>query len=170
MAANKYLAILAGKVQEVFATIISTGAPNANQLVALGSNGLLDPSVLPVGVGLEVISVTASEAITAGSFVNLYTNAGVLNVRNADASSSIKPANGFVLAAVANTGTATVYLLGQTNNSVSGLTPGADYWLSTVGTITTTPAYTSGYVNQYLGKALSATSVYFLSETYQLIA
>ena len=170
MAANKYLAIIAGYVKEVFATVVSSGVANANQIVALGSNGLLDPSVLPVGVGPEVISIVTSEALAAGAFVNIYTNAGVANARNADASSSIKPAVGFVLAPFAASATATVYMLGQTNTGQTGLTPGADYWLSTVGGVTLTPAYTSGYINQYLGKALTATSLYFGNYSYQIIA
>jgi hypothetical protein len=168
MAANKYLAIIAGLVKEVFATITSAGAANANQIVALDPTGHLDPSVLPPGIGLEVISVVASEALAAGSFVNLFTNAGVLGARNADASSSLKFANGFVLTSVASAGTATVYLLGQTNTAVTGLTAGADYWLSTVGAVTTTPVATAGFINQRLGKAFTATSIYFQSEDYQL--
>lgn len=168
MAANKYLAIISGFVKEVFATITSSGVANANQIVALDSTGHLDPSVLPVGVGLEVISVVASESLSAGAFVNLWNNAGTLNARNADASSSSKPANGFVLAGFSSSATATVYLLGQTNTSMSSLTIGADYWLSTVGGVTTTPATTSGFINQYLGKAFSTTQLYFMNETFQL--
>ena len=168
MAANKYLAIISGFVKEVFATITSAGVANANQIVALDSTGHLDLSVMPVGVGPEVVSVVASENLSAGAFVNLWNNAGTLNARNADASSSSKPAVGFVIAAFSTSATATVYLLGQINTGVSGLTIGSDYWLSTVGGVTTTPATTSGFINQYLGKAFTATQLYFGSLDYQI--
>jgi hypothetical protein len=167
MAANKYLALVAGKIKEVFATIVSAGAGNANQLVALDATGKLDQSVMPVGMGAETITgVLASEAISAGSFVNIYNNAGTLNVRNANATTNGKPANGFVLAAVASGAQATVYLLSQTNNQLTGLTIGADYFLSTVsGGVTNTAPSASGNIVQYLGTANSATSLVFANAT-----
>jgi hypothetical protein len=163
MAANKYLALIAGKAKEVFATIVSAGAANANQIVALDSAGKLDQSVMPVGMGAETITgVVASEAIAAGAFVNIYSNAGVLNVRNANATTNGKPATGFVLAAVANGAQATVYLISQTNNQLTGLTIGADYFLSTVaGGVTNVAPSASGNVVQYLGTAHSTTALIF---------
>jgi hypothetical protein len=90
MAAQKFLQNVSGKIKEIFASVTST--PNA--IVAMDATGRVDISVLPVGVGSETITAVASEAITAGAFVNYYSNAGVLNVRNADATTNAKPANG----------------------------------------------------------------------------
>jgi hypothetical protein len=106
---------------------------------------------------------TASEAISAGNFVNLYANSGVFSVRKADNSNG-REAHGFVLAAVASAGTATVYQLGELNSSLSGLTVGADYWLGTGGGIIATPLDETdddniGLVSQYLGRAKSATEL-----------
>ena len=67
MAANKYVALITGKLQEVFATIISAGVANANQIPALDATGRLDTSVMPVGISAEVITVIASENIAAGA-------------------------------------------------------------------------------------------------------
>ena len=107
------------------------------------------------------IPVPASENLAAGALVNLYTASGVVTARNADASVSSggKKVSGFVISAVASGGTAAVYRTGL-NTSVSNLSPGADYYLGTSpGTLTTTPPSASGQTQQYVGVAISATSI-----------
>lgn len=158
---NKYVALVSGKLKEVVALVTSSGAGDAGKIVALDSSGRLDQSVMPVGIGANVVVATASEALTAGDFVNLYDSSG-LKVRKADATNSTKPANGFVLANVAQDAQATVYLLGEVNTQLSSLTVGADYYLSTTpGGVTTTPPSTAGNIVQYLGRAHSATAMQF---------
>lgn len=164
MAAQKFIALVQGKLQEIYATIVSAGGPNAGAIPALDNTGKLDISVMPVGVSQQVIPAVASEAITAGSFVNIYNNAGVLNVRNADNTTNGKPAHGFILASVANGSTATVYTLGAANTQLTGLTPGTDYWLGTAGGVTATAPSASGNIVQFLGRADSATSMVFANE------
>lgn len=165
MAANKYLSLIGGKIKEIVATIVSNGAANANQIVALDSTGRLDQSVMPVGISAEIITATASEALSAGAFVNLYNNAGALGCRNANASTNATPAHGFVLNAVAANASATVYLLGQANTALTSLTIGQDYWLSTVaGGVTSTPPSTTGNIVQLVGRAHSTSALVFSSE------
>ena len=164
MAANKYIALITGKLQEVVATIISAGGANANQIPALDATGRLDNSVMPVGISAEVITVIASENIAAGAFVNIFNNAGVLNVRNADNTNNTKPANGFCLTAFLSAAVATVYSISQRNTQLSSLTIGSDYFLGTVGAITVTPPSTTGNIVQYLGRADSATSIIFVNQ------
>lgn len=164
MAANKYISNSSGKLVEVVPAVISSGGGSANQVVALDSTGKLDVSVLPTGVGPEVFTGVASEIIAAGAFVNAYNNSGTLGIRNADNTNNTKPAHGFVLSGVASSGTATVYILGQINTALASLTAGSDYYLGTVGAVTTTSPSTTGNISQFLGRAHSTTSMVFSNE------
>lgn len=159
MAGNKYIADNSGRLTEIPATQSSTGVADANKIVALDSSGKLDTTLLPTGVGAETNSIIASENLSAGNFVNIWNNAGTINVRKADATTAGKEADGFVLASVTSGNTATVYRTGI-NNALSGLTLGAYYFLdTTAGGVTTTAPSASGNVVQGLGRADSTTSV-----------
>lgn len=160
MAANKYVALVTGKLKEVFGLVVSTGAPDANKIVALDATGKLDISLMPIGVAAEVVVAVTSENLTAGNIVNLYLNGGVITIRKADATNSSKPAMGFVIANSTSPATNTMYILGVTNAYLSGLTIGSTYYLSTTaGGITTTPPSASGNVVQELGIATETTSL-----------
>src|SRR5438552_291653 len=100
MPANKYLAAISGRIKEVFGLVVSTGAPDANKIVALDATGHLDVSLMPSGVSAEVTVAAAFENLAAGDFVNLFLSGGVIQARKADASTNAKPAHGFVLANV----------------------------------------------------------------------
>jgi hypothetical protein len=170
MAAKKYLSLNNGRMQEMQATVSSTGAPDDGKIVALDSTGKLDNSVMPVGIGADTKTVSASEALAAGDFVNIWNDAGTAKVRKADATTSGKEADGFVLAAVTQGNNAVVYFEG-TNTQLSGLTPGSRYYLNTVaGGVTDTPPSGSGNVVQYLGKAISATEISFEKEDGVILA
>ena len=159
--ADKFLKNNAGIVTEKEATVISAGAGNAGNVVALDATGKLDNSVMPSGIGAKTSIAPASEALTAGNYVNLWNDAGTLKVRKADATTSGKYADGFVLAAVTQGNNATVYLEG-TNTQLSGLTAGSQYYLATTaGGGTATAPSASGNVVQRLGKAFSATEIGF---------
>lgn len=167
MAGNKYIANNAGKLKEVISLQVSTGAPDANKIVAVGTDGLLDISLMPVGVGAEVVVAASSENLLAGDFVNLHNNGGTINVRKADATTNAKPANGFVLANVTSPANATVYLISAVNSAVSGLTVGSEYFLSTTpGLLTATAPSAAGNIIQRLGKARTATSFVFENTEY----
>jgi hypothetical protein len=162
MAANKYISLVSGKLKEVFGTQISSGVTDANKIPALDSSGKLDVSLLPTGVAPEVVIAPSSENLSAGDFVNFYNNLGIINVRKADATTNGKPAHGFVLNNVTSPANATVYLESSQNNSITGLTIGSDYFLSTTpGVVTTTAPNASGNIVQLLGRATSATNLPF---------
>ena len=164
MAIQKILKVGTSQPFEEFSPIdTSTGAGDAGKPIAADSTGKLDSSFLPSGVGADTQVVQASEALNAGHFVNIYDGgAGVFRCRKADASTSGKEANGFVLAAVSSGSNATVYQVGSANNQLSGLTP-SKYYLSTTtaGGVQTTIPTGSGQVVQELGVASSATTLVF---------
>lgn len=161
MAAKKYLAQVLGRLTEIAATVTSAGAGNDGDLVALDATGKLDSTVLPTGVGAETKTLTTSEDLSAGDFVNIYDASGTPTARKADATTAGKEADGFVLATTTSGNNATVYTAGV-NNQLSGLTGGERYYLhTTAGGVTTTAPSASGNIVQHLGKALSATEIAF---------
>ena len=140
----------------------STGASDAGKLPELDGTGRLDQSFLPVGIGADTASVTASEALSAGDLVNIWNSTGA-KARKADATTQGKEAHGFVLSAVSNGAQATVYFEG-TNSSVTGLTPGVQYLHTTAGQATNTAPSATGNVVQRVGFAVSATAMNFQSQ------
>lgn len=162
MAGNKYIQNNAGVLTEAVAVQISGGAADAGKIPALDPSGRFDSSMMPVGLGAEADVIPASENLAAGDLVNIWSNAGVANARKADATTAGKVAVGFVLAAVTAPSNATVYRASQSNTQVSGLTPGAKYFLSTTaGGITATAPSGSGNVVQAVGTAINATTLSF---------
>jgi hypothetical protein len=120
--------------------------------------------MMPVGIGADTAAITASEALAAGDFVNIWDNTGA-RARKADASTAGKEAHGFVLATVSSGAVATVYFEG-TNTQVTGQTPGMVYLsASTAGRATTTPPSAAGNIVQSLGFATSATAINFQAGT-----
>lgn len=111
-------------------------------------------------------SITASEALTAGQLVNLHTVTGAIRMRKANATDTSKPAQGFVLANVSSSAVGTFYGPGQVITGLSGLTPGATYWLDTTGgALTVTAPSTTLNGDQEVGQALSATTLLFNPKT-----
>lgn len=137
----------------------SSGAVDSGKLVALDGSGRIDTTMMPVGVAADVQVITASEALAAGDFVNIWSSTG-FKVRKADATTAGKHAMGFVLSAVSNGGAATVYFEG-TNTAVSGASPGDVYLATTAGGYTNTAPSSAGNVVQPIGFATSATSINF---------
>ncbi len=112
MAASKYLrqGNLPGTYQEVTATVTSAGSNSAGAILALGEDGLIDPTVLPSGLGATIVVAKATEALTAGCFVRVSTATNnVPNVKKALASDINGAATGFVLSTVAAGATVNVY-------------------------------------------------------------
>lgn len=153
--ANKYLGLIAGKMNNIEATVVSAGAGDAGEIVALDASGKIDVSVLPNGIGADVKVMVTSENLSAGDYVNIYDNSSVPTARLADQSNS-RPAHGFVIAATTSPASATIYFEGA-NTNLSGLTIGARQYLSTVGGTTETPQTTG--IHQLLGIAVSATEI-----------
>ena len=161
MAAKKYIErnALTGRLTEVEGTQVSQGAADAGELVALGEDGKLDPTVLPVGFGDEIKVLTAGETLTAGDFVAINTAGEVVR---ASAASGGRPAIGFVLESVAAAAQVAIYFEG-TNTDVTGAVPGQRVYLSDTvpGGFTQTPVVGPGKLHQTLGFVILSTEISF---------
>lgn len=158
--ADKYQTLVGGKGKLVEATVASTGTGEAGDVVALDSTGKLDASVLPIGVGPDVKIVEATEALTAGDYVNIFDAAGTPQVRLADNSNG-REAHGFVLAAFAITEMAQVFFEGP-NTAASTALAGQRAYLGTAGDSITTPldpATETGKIHQLLGSYVDVTEI-----------
>jgi len=159
--ADKYLYNDAGQLTEREGLVTSAGAGDAGKIPALDAAGLLDTSVLPVGLGADTVSAVASESLSAGDLVNVWNDSGTVKVRKADATSVGKEANGYVLSSFSSSATASVYLE-QKVTGLSGLTAGSIYYLATTaGGVTTTAPSSSGNVVQRIGRAASSSVLIF---------
>ena len=164
MAGNKYFELGSNnRPKQKAATQTSAGGANANEIVALDAAGLLDSTLFPPGVGPDAKSITAGENITAPAMVNIYDDAGTLKARRADYSNG-REVIGYIKDNATSGAAVTVYFDGISTGH-SALTIGANYYISTLGTVTTTPA-TSGAscILQKIGKGYSATEIVFEAE------
>lgn len=166
--ADKYLYLNNGVPTERVGTVSSTGVNEAGDSVALDTNGRLNESVMPTGIGADTIAIVASENLAGGDFVNIFDDGGTPSARKADAATG-KEAHGFVLDAVTLGGTATVYFEGN-NDSVTGATVGRVFLSAgTSGAFTSTPPTGSGNIVQVVGVATSPTNINVeLGQTYVL--
>jgi hypothetical protein len=161
MAGDKYLYQNSGVITERAAIQTSAGSGDAGRIPAVNASGVFDNSFMPPGIGADTQVITASEALAAGDFVNVWNSTGA-KVRKADATVAGKKAHGFVLASVASSAAATVYFEG-TNNALTSLTVGDAYLSTTAGTSQATAPSGSGNVVQPIGVATSATTLNFES-------
>lgn len=156
--AQKPIQLINGLLTEVEAKTSSVGVADADKIVALNAQGKVDISMLPTGIGPDVKILPATENLNAGNYVNIYDNAGTASIRLAD-NSNDRPAHGFVKAAVVSGNNGTVYFEGP-NDALSGLTPGARYYLGVSGAATATPpASPAAQISQFVGIAISTTEI-----------
>lgn len=141
-------------------SLLNAATSGNNKILMTGANGRLLASVMPTGIGEDANQFLVAEPLTAGDGINTFTDTGnVAKVRKADANAG-REQNGFVLQSYAQGDSATVFAEG-TNTQASGLTPGADVFLSaTAGKSTTTPPAEPAML-QWIGYAVSATSYNF---------
>jgi len=166
MAAKSFARRVQGIWREVLGVVTSAGTANAGDIPALDDSGHLDASLMPVGYGADTKVVTAGEALSAGNLVNLYDNAGTINARKADASTEGKEAYGFVLDAATSGSPVTVYFARKITG-LAGLTDGARYYLATTpGGVTATAVSGAGKIDQFIGRAISATELAFEPDDY----
>jgi len=136
------------------------GTANAGLIPALDANGRLTAAMMPSGFGADADTLVASEAIAAGAYVNIYSNAGVATIRNAVASAVGFQAHGYVLTPVAS-GASGVVMFDDNNTAVTGRTPGEQFLSATTpGQTTTAPPSGQGVIRQFLGVAVSATTIH----------
>lgn len=146
-----------GTKQEYVGISTSTGVSDANEFITANSAGKIDITFLPNGVAADTISATAGEALAAGDLVYITATSTVMK---ADATTIAKAARGYVLTSVLSASLATVYF-DESNSAVTGLTPGATYYLGTSpGTVTTTAPTGTGNIVQPVGFASSTTNLH----------
>jgi hypothetical protein len=157
--AHKFVQYWNGFLQEFLPLKQSSGAGDADKIVATGADGRIDPSLMPTGFESQVKLFPASEDLAAGNLVNIWDDSGTLKLRVADASLS-RPADGYVKSAALTGANASMYLEGV-NNQVSGLTVGR-VWLGNAGAVTNTPPVSgSGGISQIVGSTLATTELEF---------
>ena len=140
----------------VYTTLTGGNAALSGYVPQLGAAGTLDASLIDPSALPQALTLPASQAIPAGRQVNIFSNSGTESVRLADATLGYR-ADGFVTAAVASGASAKVVALGGQNSALSGLTADTDYYLGASGQPVATQNATAGQLDQYLGKAISAT-------------
>lgn len=159
---SKYLAIndVNGSPEERNAITASTGAPDGLKIVATNASGRFDESLMPLGVGADAQSATASEAIGAAKLVNFHEGAGgILSIRLADASNG-REAQAFTKSAIANGAVGLVFMEGQIEG-LTGLAIATRYYLGLAGNVTDIPPTTSGHILQHIGNTLVADELNF---------
>lgn len=154
---GRFLNLENGKRKLENAIDSSGGSSDSGKIIKLDSNGKIDISLLPAGIGEDAIEIAAFEDVSAGDFVNIFDNGGSVAVRKADKSNG-RDANGFVLESAVAPAPVKVFFEG-TNSQLSGLSIGERYYLDTAGAVTNVPTTTTGELHQYLGKAFSATEL-----------
>lgn len=120
------------------------------------------PTTLLSG-NLRRFYVTASEAITYGAMVSLFSSAGVLKVRNANATNNTRPCDGYCSTpgGIALGVTGEVILSTGLLGSLVGLVIGQRYYLGTAnGALSTVAPVAAGNIEQYLGIAITTTDLY----------
>jgi hypothetical protein len=151
----------AGDIVQGTALAASSGVSDASKIIQTDATGRIDQTMMPVGVAADTKLIEASEALSSGDFVNVWNDGGTAKVRKADATTSGKEVNGFVLDAVVSGVDGLVYFE-NTNTSLSGLTAGDAYFLSTTpGSVSNTPPTGSGNVVQKIGVAVASTEITF---------
>lgn len=158
--ADKYIALSNGIDIEVEATVVGGTVAQAGDVLALDSTGRIDSSVLPVGLGADTLVATSAEVLSSANPMVYIKSDG--QVANASATSGGNPTIGFVISNYSFGAQAIVYFEGRITG-LSGLTIGARYYLSDTvpGGITATPVTGTGKLHQYIGRAVSATTITF---------
>ena len=168
MAGQVFLGLVSGFKKWITAIQTSAGASDAGKVIALNADGQIDITMFPSGLANTIIA-PASEDLAAGDAVNLWDDSGTIKLRKADASTIAKRAHGMTLAAFLSGASVTAYKDGAITG-LSGLTPGAGYYLSTtpggLALVAAVAGYTtSGNIIQYLGVAESATKLQLAIES-----
>jgi hypothetical protein len=99
----------------------------------------------------------ASENISAGEVVNFWNNAGVLNVRKANASAAGKPCHAWCTTTI-TAGSYGEFITMGTCFLIGGLTIGSTYYLSNTGGLLSAGA---GTVAQKVGYAIGTSTLVF---------
>jgi hypothetical protein len=157
MAAKHYLAMIAGRLTEIIATMISAGRcrTTARSLLLTRRAALIRPLCLWASGPIRRLS-PRRKTLAAGDYVNIWTSTGT-KVRKADASDISTMAHGSSSPLSCPARSRDGLFRRMRITQLSGLTPGT-FWLSeTAGQVTQTPVTTAGAIVQSLGCYKSAT-------------
>ena len=155
----RFIDYVNGVLKQIVPISSTSGVTDASKIVQTGADGRLDASLMPPSITGQVKVLPASEALTAGELVNIWSDAGTIKVRKADASNS-RLAVGYVAAGVLSGADASIYVEGIMTG-LTGFVPGLA-WLGDAGAITQTPPSSgSGGISQIVGTCLSATEMEF---------
>ena len=159
---QKFLTKGAGILQEVQTDHESAGAGDAGKIRCLDESGLLDISVMPLGTVTASLLAEATEDLVIGDVVYLHKVVTTLTADKADATDATKKAMGYIDEIVDFSGEATCRVYFEGLITLTGLTPGAKYYLTTTpGVISVAPPEGDGNMVQCVGYALSATKLKF---------
>lgn len=168
--ADKYLNrdSTTGRVTEIEATVTGGTVSQAGDIPALDAGGRLDSTLMPVGVMADVFTGNAAEALVGGDFCYVTPTQ---TIAKASATSGGNDAMGYVLVSSASGQPATIYFEGR-NTALTGLTPNTRYYLSdtTPGGVTATPVSGAGKRHQFLGRAVTSTTLSFEPDDSILLA
>ena len=168
MSTKKYL-IVGGStgITEESTVDSSAGAGDSAKIPSLDTGGKLSSTFMPTGFGSDTLTLTAGETLAAGDLIYV---AAAGTVFKADADAAGKAAIGFVLSGITSAATGTVYFGSGMVTGLTSLTMGQPYFLSsTAGGITTTAPTGTGKIQQPVGYAVNATSLYFEPQTAILL-
>lgn len=150
-----------GKVDKTALPTVTSGgtASQSGKLPELNASGKLHLSFLPDGVAVESIIAVAAEALAANDIVSLDNTGKVVKAVSTNVG---KAAVGYVKVAVASAANAEVFF-GNINSGYTGLTPGADVYLSSTAGLpkSTVPVAGTDTFAQVIGTAISATTILF---------
>lgn len=111
--------------------------------------------------------VICDEAMTQGQTANLRNVAGTLTARLSDATTNAEPCRAYLLTSSIAIGEYGEFILAGLNPNYAGLTPGTTYYQSaaTPGAITATAPVAVGNIEQVVGWAINATTLWFIPNT-----
>jgi hypothetical protein len=162
---TKYLSLIDGLITEVEAPSASIGVQDAGKIVALDESGRLDQTFMPVGIGADTLTALAFEPLESGNFVYI-TQEGTIAKASANANSAV----GFILNGADIGQEVLVYFEGR-NTSLSNLTIGSRYYLSeTAGLATDVPVSGTGKKHQFLGNAITSSTLSYEAADYVVLA
>lgn len=122
----------------------------------------LTPDITLKLQNLQRLYVPFTDACSGGDLVNLWSDAGVLSARKANATDATKPASGWSTGIVAAGARGEMMFGNGLCIQFAGLTTAQEYWLSTTSGLLTAVAPTgAGNIQQSVGFALSPTMMWF---------
>jgi len=170
LSGSNYVGLRAGSPSANVVYVLPNADGTSGQALTTSGTGTLSWTTIESGAAgaQTIVSIQASEAISAGNVVNIHSVSGAFRVRRANAAAQIE-AHGFVIQGVSSGNSANVYLSGL-NANVTALTPNVVYLATTAGSVTQTPPSGTNQLVQRLGVATSATSFIFNPQTPILLS